>query len=62
MRATPEEWALSFVAMFRTTQRRCACFAHCGISSEKCVPGTLVLMVRNGPPNSVFGFGSQLSS
>ena len=26
------------------------------------IPGTEVGIARNGPPNSVFGFGSQLSS
>src|SRR4051812_43070555 len=37
-------------------------FAVFGISSEMWTPGIDVAIVRNGPPNVVFGFGSQLSN
>ena len=46
----------------RTRAIRCICFAVCGSSSETWTPGTDVGMARNGPPVSVFGFGSQVSS
>ncbi len=36
--------------------------ALCGISSLTWTPGTLVGMLRKGPPNSESGFGSQLSN
>src|SRR3954464_13209417 len=62
MRSMPEECALSFVLTLRTTQSLSICLARRGISSEKWTPGTFVGMLRNGPPNCVFGFGSQLSS
>src|SRR5688500_168985 len=62
MRSTPDEWASSCVRIPRTIERRCICFAVCGRSSEKWTPGTLVGMVRNGPPNWVLGLGSQDSS
>ena len=46
----------------RTRARRCICFAVCGSSSQMCVPGTEVGMAWNGPPVSVLGFGSHVSS
>ena len=48
--------------MLRITARWCICSAVLGNSSEMCVPGTEVGIARNGPPVSVPGFGSQLSS
>jgi hypothetical protein len=35
MRSTPDECALSFVHMLRTTQSLCICFASFGISSDR---------------------------
>ena len=41
---------------------RCICFAVYGSSSQMWVPGTDVGIALNGPPVSVFGFGSHVSS
>src|SRR3954465_7271564 len=61
MRSTPAEWELSWVLTLRTSARCRITRAECGSVSETWMPGTLVGMARRGPPNGVFGFGSQLS-
>ena len=48
--------------MLRSRASRCICMAVLGISSEIRTPGTLVSIERNGPPVSVLGLGSQVSS
>src|SRR5215211_7957144 len=62
MRSTPAECELSCVLTLRTSARCFITFADFGSVSEMWMPGTAVGMARNGPPNGVFGFGSQLSS
>src|SRR5207253_10449232 len=51
-----------FVFTPRTSASRCICRAVRGISSETDVPGTLVAIARKGPPVSVPGLGSHVSS
>ena len=46
----------------RTMASLCIRRAVCGRSSQTCVPGTDVGIARNGPPVSVPGFGSHVSS
>ena len=48
--------------MLRTSASRCICMAVLGKSSEIRTPGTVVSIDRNGPPVSVLGLGSQVSS
>src|SRR4051794_27070141 len=48
--------------MLRRRASRCIWVAVLGKSSEILTPGTLVAIDRNGPPVSVFGLGSQVSS
>lgn len=62
MRATPAECELSLVQRLRTKARCCICLAVLGHSSQTWMPGTELGMARKGPPNCVFGLGSQLSS
>lgn len=56
------EWFSSFVDMLRITASLCIRLAVKERSSLTWTPGTDVGIERNGPPNSVPGFGSQLSN
>jgi len=62
MMVAPMPWSSFWLLRPRTIASRWACLAVCGKSSLMCVPETEVGMALNGPPVSVFGFGSHDSS
>ena len=62
IRYVPLPWSFSLVLMLLKRASLCICRAVLGSSSEIRTPGTLVSIDRNGPPVSVLGLGSQVSS
>src|SRR5258708_2472922 len=61
-RLMPWECSLGLVDIDRTIASLSMIEAHLGISELIWMPGTLVEIARNGPPESVPGLGSQVSN
>jgi hypothetical protein len=62
MIVAPMPWSGDVLLSPRTSAIRFICLAVCGSSSQMRVPGTAVGIEANGPPVSVPGLGSQVSS